>query len=353
MLNNLLITTDAAHLIQSFMDEQLERTVNDQERMALEVKASGLRNTLVGLTEHQGLSFEQWWQLLDALAAMFEQPAIGLNIGEQVKVEYFGCLGYLLKTSQDLAQALSCFERFQRLLYDGNQAQLVFERTDEGKASTKLIWQADYGYSNQISDELLLSGIVALVRQMLNDATITPLCVDFTNQVPSELIPLYQEYFGCPVRFGQTNLSISLATEYFMVPILGSDLHLHQLMSSQAEGLLEHAPKAELASSNFTLQVKKKLVRALNEGEPSADVVAKECHISVRTLHRKLSEEGAVFRDVLKDTRMRLAKQHLTNSQLSLPEIALMLGYSEQSAFNRAFKSWFGQTPKQFQKNSS
>jgi AraC-like DNA-binding protein len=98
----------------------------------------------------------------------------------------------------------------------------------------------------------------------------------------------------------------------------------------------------------FELQVRKKMVWALQEGDPSAEAIAKTLHMSARSLHRRLKQEGVVFRDVLKDVRMNLAKRYLNEQKMTLPETALMLGYSEQSAFTRAFKSWFGVTPSQY-----
>jgi AraC-like DNA-binding protein len=343
MLNNLLITSDVTSLIKDFI-EGYGQEIN------LGALPSSLMVEIQSVAQEKHVSFERWWQLLEDLQKALNQPALGLKIGEFVQVEYFGCLGYLLKTSKDLEQALTCFERFQRLLYDGNKASLSFERDEQGQNVAKLIWEADYGYSNQLSDELLISGMVTLARKMLNDERIKPLCIHFTNHVDSELHRLYQDYFECDVHFGQPNLLVTFPAEYFSLPINGNDRHLHQLMSSQAESLLVKAPNVEQDDDSFVIQIRKMLIRALQEGEPTAEAVAQHFHLSVRTLHRRLSDEGVVFREVLKQTRMLLAKQYLKDKKLSLPEVALMLGYSEQSAFSRAFKSWFGETPLQYQK---
>lgn len=344
MLNNLLITSDASNLISDFVKTYLS------DHVSSDIEFSALEAQLHQVTNAQHLSFEQWWVLLETLQATFNIPALGLKIGEFVKVEYFGCLGYLLKTSQDLEQALRCFERFQRLLYDGNRAALTFESDSQGRFLAKLIWEADYGYSNQLSDELLISALVSLAREMLADDSIKPIQIDFTNQVPSANETIYRAYFDCEVNFGQPNLCVTFPASYFSLPIQGSDQQLHQLMSTQAENLLEQAPNADQDEENFLIKVRKVLVRALQEGEPTVEAVAKQFFMSPRSLHRRLNEEGVVFRDLLKETRMLLAKQYLKDKKMSLPEVALMLGYSEQSAFSRAFKLWFGETPLQYQK---
>jgi AraC-like DNA-binding protein len=78
--------------------------------------------------------------------------------------------------------------------------------------------------------------------------------------------------------------------------------------------------------------------------------VAQKFHISSRTLHRKLESRNLVFREVLKETRKQLVIEYLKEGHLRLAEIALLLGYSEQSAFNRAFSEWFGVSPREYKK---
>jgi len=341
MLNNLLITSNVSGLISDFV-----RAFPELGKVDIPMS---LVNEVQALSTAKHVSFEQWWQVLESLDALLDQPALGLKIGEFVKVEHFGCLGYLLKTSKDLEQALGCFERFQRLLYDGNRASLTFVNDEKGRFVAQLTWESDFGYSNQLSDELLLSGLVSLAKTLLGNEGIKPLSIDFTNQVATEHEALYSNYFDCEVRFSQPNLRVTFPASYFSLPIQGSDQHLHELMSFQAENLLEQAPNAD-ERNEFLVNMRSMLIRALQEGEPTVDAVAEHFHMSPRSLHRKLKEEGVVFRDVLKQTRMRLAKQYLSDNKMSLPEVALMLGYSEQSAFNRAFKTWFDETPLQFQK---
>lgn len=340
MLNHLLISSDAGLLLNDFLQQQ---------GVTVQQLPAPIANALQKLAGGKGLEFEHWWDLLEQLQAFFAVKALGLSIGQSVQLEHFGCLGYLLKSSQDLKQAFSCFERFQRLLYDGNQAQLIFTQDKTLGAVASLKWQTDYGRSRLISDELFLSALVTTAKNILQDTQLKPLKVAFPHSVEAGLAPLYQRHFGCEVLFEQPNLELSFPGEYFCLPIKGSDQHLHQLMDCQAQNLLQQAPHNDKPSQDFALEVRKILVGALQQGEPTAEFVADKLHLSLRSLHRKLKLQDLVFRDVLKQTRMLLAEQYLQDKQMNLPEIALMLGYSEQSAFNRAFKQWFGLTPKQYQ----
>ena len=80
--------------------------------------------------------------------------------------------------------------------------------------------------------------------------------------------------------------------------------------------------------------------------------VARRLGMSVRSLHRKLSEDGLSFQSLTEETRKDLAVSLLKQEQYSIAEIAFLTGFSEQSAFTRAFKRWLGETPATFRKNS-
>ena len=74
--------------------------------------------------------------------------------------------------------------------------------------------------------------------------------------------------------------------------------------------------------------------------------------VSVRTLQRQLDQHDTRFTQLLDDTRQDLARRYISNAELSLLEIAMMLGFAEQSSFNRAFKRWFGESPGAYRRNS-
>jgi AraC-like DNA-binding protein len=91
----------------------------------------------------------------------------------------------------------------------------------------------------------------------------------------------------------------------------------------------------------------------LPSGTPSESSIAQELNITERTLQRKLKDANFCFRDLLSDTRKELACQHLLNAELSINEIAFILGYAEETNFTRAFKRWTGETPSAYRKNNA
>ncbi|MCB1838351.1 MAG: helix-turn-helix transcriptional regulator, partial [Alcanivoracaceae bacterium] len=87
------------------------------------------------------------------------------------------------------------------------------------------------------------------------------------------------------------------------------------------------------------------LIRLLRDGDASLQKLAEAFNISARTLQRKLADEGLRYQQLLDDTRRMQAQEYLRDTRLALADIAGLLGYSEQSAFNRAFRQWIGMTP--------
>lgn len=97
----------------------------------------------------------------------------------------------------------------------------------------------------------------------------------------------------------------------------------------------------------MVVQLRKAIARALREGEPDIDRISAQLGASARTLQRRLKDDETSFRQELNVVRYELAQSYLRDPRLQLAGVAILLGYSEQSAFNRAFRHWSGRTPRE------
>lgn len=325
MLNDYFISRDAPGFLLHYLD-------------SLAIDTPEFRAKLLAFSREQQISYELWWQLLEEFDALVEKPALGIDIGKSIRVEHCGVLGYLFRTSQNVMEALSCYQRYERLLYAGGRV-----RADIENGILKLAWPTDLGESTLLSDALLLSALVAVIREILEDETIHPVAVHFYQAIPAESISPYQRYFQCPVKSANTRLEILYRVEDLHREIPSHDQTLHQLLGQQAQTLMDQLP----APDAFLDAVRAAIVKRLHDEKSDAESVAKSLEISTRSLHRKLKARDLQFKDVLQDVRKTMAVYYLKDPKLSLAEITLLLGYSEQSAFNRAHKLWFGMTPKQ------
>jgi AraC-like DNA-binding protein len=117
-------------------------------------------------------------------------------------------------------------------------------------------------------------------------------------------------------------------------------------MDRQAEALLQDAAQLPAAVDGW----RRTLVPLIREGRTTLAELARAHHTSPRSLQRRLADQGTSFQALLDDTRRHLAEAHLKEGRLDLAEIALLLGYSEQSAFTRAFRAWTGLPPAQWRR---
>lgn len=170
----------------------------------------------------------------------------------------------------------------------------------------------------------------------------TDLQVWFTYPQPED-ISAHRATFGRDVtlRFSAPWNGFVHDASVFERSITGADPSVHRVLRDHAERLLaELAPGDGLAE-----QVRAQLLSSLTDGPPSAAAVAKQLGISRRTLTRRLGQQGTSFTELLDDVRQHAATHYLTDSDHSIDDIAFLLGFSEASAFVRAFRRWHGQTP--------
>lgn len=275
----------------------------------------------------------QWQVLLQRADSRLGEPAIGLRIAEGIGPQHFGVVGYAGRTCATLADALQRLERYQGLVYDVNPVRVRAEGN-----LLLLEWGTERGRPGQLVDETGVAALVQLARRICDQALL-PSEVHFVNPSPAD-IGAYLDFFGCPVRFGQPATRLSLPSAYLQLPLQQADPALLELLDEQAEGFLRQRGHSALLHS-----CQQALARLLPEGRGNIADLAGQLNRSPRTLQRHLQAEGSSFQQLLDDTRRQLAERYLSDAALPLGEIAARLGFSEQSAFSRAFRHWYGTAP--------
>lgn len=298
--------------------------------------AMACRARLTAWPSDSRMPLAEWVTLLHLVVAEDPQPAIGLAIGQCIKPRHAGVIGYLALSCDTIGEALLRFERYHRLVYDGDPVRMDME---EGKVC--ISWGGAQSNPDQLADEVAMSAFATLTRTLV-DVPVAARSIEFVSDAPSDSSP-YEAFFGCPVRFGCTRRSATFSADYLALPIRHRDPGLRALLEQQADTLLRALPE----NDEFGHLLKLALLRTLHQGEPTLENVASTLHLSPRTLQRRLGSRSLSFHTLLETTRLALAQDYLANPTLSLTEIALLLGYSEQSAFTRAFRRWTGHTPRQ------
>lgn len=156
----------------------------------------------------------------------------------------------------------------------------------------------------------------------------------------------YHQFFGAPVLFDQAVTSLSFSSSYLSLPIVRSDAAMESfLREAPANILIRYRHDNDLSS-----RIKSRLNRISHSDWPGIDELARELGMSTATMRRRLRGEGESFVSIKDELRFARAQALLGERRLSIAEIAGELGYSEPSAFYRAFLGWSGQTPASFRK---
>jgi AraC-like DNA-binding protein len=186
-------------------------------------------------------------------------------------------------------------------------------------------------------------GAANLVRSLrfLTNSRLRPGEVRFRHSRSHE-IAKFERFFGCPVRFGTRHNSLTFSGRQLALPIATADKRLYGLLTGYCEEILA---SREDTSPDLRHRVERIIAKLLCRGEAETEAVAHELGMSVRTLARRLGELGESFGQILDELRHDLALRYLRDSNLSLSQIAFLLGYSELSAFSHAFRRWTKTTP--------
>lgn len=287
-----------------------------------------------------------WRALLErAVALRPQQLAPGLAIGARVQPRHVGVMGYVVLASSHLGEALLAYQRYERLFYGADLAEVAMLGTE-----VEIRWRKLAPEFGQLTDSVGIAALMTFLRRQVDNPA-PPSSISFVNPAPDrdEECAAYEAFFGCPVSFADSHTRVRFPANYLAIPMPHSDPGLRALLDRQAQALLLALPDSDA----FDRALQQVMLKLLPEGTATLPRAARELYVSVRTLQRRLDARGLTWQALLDRTREQLARQYLADRSLSLGDIALLLGFSEQSAFNRAFRRWTGQAPLQVRRAPS
>jgi AraC-like DNA-binding protein len=300
----------------------------------------------VGLTPEEArdpairLEVRSQIKLLELAAEEAQDEWLGFHLARSFDLREIGLVYYVIASSDQLADALRNAERYSQINNEG--VRLRF-RMQDGTAAIAL----DYVNVDRHADRQHIEfWLVTLVR-ICQQVTIRRLPLlrlktkHFRNGTPAE----FRAFFGVDIEFGANADEICFPQPIALLSVVGRDEHLSQLLRRYAEEALARKPRERLTVRSKAEDI---LSKQLPHGRVAASEVARQLGMSLRTLSRKLGEEGTSFAEILDQLRAALAKRYLHDKMLPISEIAWLLGYREISSLTHAFKRWTGMTPRRF-----
>lgn len=282
-----------------------------------------------------------YYDLLEQIAEHADVTDLPVRVGASMLCDDYGALGLAWKAALDLQGSLMRVERYARLW----TGVVSYELRPHPRGTLFILHRpGERRLGMRLSNEATLASAVSITRQV-SPAPFAPLEVRFRHAAPQS-VAAHETWFSCPIRFDADLDALLLSPEMLAQPnILGDEGISRHLLSHLDTELSEMVDPVSIVT-----RAKDAIAQALNEGTPKMADIARGLGLSARSFHRRLSEKGMSFQALTEETRRELAEGLLGDERHSLAEVAFLTGFSEQSAFTRAFKRWVGQTPASYRK---
>ncbi len=264
-------------------------------------------------------------------------PGFAARIGQEMKMDDYGVLGLSWKTCSKAGEIFERSERYFQLLSN----TYVFKVAKEGDISKIFLYRDAYRRGVSLSNEATFSATVVVLKAITEKEDILPLSVSFKHAPPTKM-DSHEQAFKCPLLFDQPYDFMVYRTSDLDTRTAKADISINKFLVERVE---EETRGIEVSSIKIAADVERLIKDALPSGIPSVIQIGEHMGMSSRTLTRRLSDSGLTFRSLVKQTQEKISVDLLKNTTSSVGEIAFQTGFSEQSAFSRAFKQWTGQSP--------
>lgn len=287
--------------------------------------------------QYDRLPMSQLVALYETAARMAKDRSFGLHVGARTSLRAFGIFGYVVMNSETFGLALERVTRHFPIWTDGASFSLRRE-----ESAVRLIWEYTDASSVECRHDCEMTLLSAAKLSQLS-VGVQPREVHFQHSPPKD-ISEHKRLFRTPVHFRMPHNEVIFDKTVLRAQIRHADIDLCDLLISCAEGMLAVAPP----KSDLVDRIGVTIRHSLRDGDIGLTPVSRTIGIGTRTLQRKLKERGTSFRELLTKVRQELAEQNLRGLEMSIREIAYLLGYSSPSEFHRAFRDWTGLAPKQY-----
>ncbi len=313
-------------------------------RLPIRLQESGIR--VSALLQNAGLppglldqtrilvTTEELFGLWRGIGQASTNPAIGLELGTETKREHFDPIALAALSTASFGEAMRQMASYKQL----SCPEEIIHQTDGDEWSIHFRWLLANDAEPEVLTDLCFAWVLCIARHGTG-TRISPLRVELVR--PRAYAKTLERHFGCPIAFGAARNAIVFRSSDVDLPFVTRNAELLSMLAPQLDEELKHHKGQE----TFPERVRAIIQRKLAGQRPRMQDIARELHISSRTLQRHLQDEGYSFQQVLEQARHQLARHYLNNSLLELNETAYLLGYEDANSFVRAFRSWEGVPP--------
>ena len=283
------------------------------------------------------MDFELAIKLIESVAKESEQHHCGVLMGIKQDIHFLGIIGYLMEQSKDVLDALTALSQHLSI-HTPTPVTIEDYGHLTGINFINILPLSRQSYSN----EMAMAQAMVIMKTLCGNQ-FKPKSVHFNHAKKSDST-IYERIFRAPVHFEQSKTELIYDSELNNQTILRADPLLKEILTRQIEQIKTDE------SMDIRSQVEPLIRRSLQSQRYQIDRVAKHLSLHPRTLQRKLKDVGMNYSKIVEDIRKDVATERLKNSNITIMQLSDYLGYNDNTAFTRAFKKWFGETPVQWRK---
>ena len=298
------------------------------------LRKAGLSRTQIE-DPHVRISVRSQVVFVDLVAKALGDDLLGFHLAQNFDLRMIGLLYYVLASSETLGEALGRAARYSSIVHEGFRATVR-----EGNEIYVVL--ESVGVPRRLNRHQIEFWSVTFIRAC-REITKRRLTADHVRFVHRRTTSEMSGFFGGDVEFGADIDEATFSRSILEIAVASADPYLNSLLIKQYEDVLVHR---KLNRNPFALTVENAIVPLLPHGKANAKDVARKLGMTRRTLARHLAAEGLTFVKILQELRLDLAKRDLADRDLSITQIAWLLGYRDVSVFSNAFKRWTGMTPR-------
>jgi AraC-like DNA-binding protein len=272
--------------------------------------------------------------LWNALRERSGDPLLQLAAPTILPFGAYRVIDYMVDASDTVGAGMERFARFFGLIAEATRITIEAEG-DERRLQLAL---ADGGAVPPLYVDYVFAALVGRIRMKIRPELLVRR-VELRHPAPPDPGP-YSLRFRAPVLFDAAADRLCFDSAEWDAPLRNADAALAHLLDEHARMLAARLPDAP---GGLQAAVRQALTATLPDTQAAS--VAHALHVSVRTLQRRLAADGTTFRDIADSLRRGLAEAYLGDPHVSIAEVAFLLGFSDQTSFNRAFRRWTGAAP--------
>jgi AraC-like DNA-binding protein len=277
-------------------------------------------------------------RFLELAAKALKDPLLGFRLARDGDLRQMGLLYYAAASSQTLGEALDRVQRYSSIVNSG----VVLQCIEAGNFTIALRYAGVARHYDRQQMEFLVTVVIRVCRA-LADRRLVPAAIRLVHGCAADSSEL-EKFLSCPIEFGADVDEIIFHREARQLRLAGADPYLNEILFDYCDQALAHRRSN---ASSLRISVENAITPLLPHGKARLDDVAQKLGMSSRTLARRLTTEGLNFGKILNQLRSDLATRYLGETNLSISQIAWLVGYQGISAFSHGCKRWTGMNPKE------